>query len=62
MGLNDVTPCSCGSGKSSSWVSDARGIPLCRTCDNCHDEKMTKYRSEVLNNSGYDTDERVEDY
>lgn len=53
-------PCPCGSGLSSSWQNDARGIPLCRTCDKCHDEKMSGYRPEVLTNSQYEADEAIE--
>jgi hypothetical protein len=62
MGRYDVTPCPCGSGKDSFWQSDARGIPLCRTCDVCHDKKMATYRPEIL--SGYsqdDVDEPIEE-
>jgi len=53
-------PCPCGSGLDSYWQNDARGIPLCRTCDECHDEKMSKYRPEVLSDSGYWADEPIE--
>ena len=53
-------PCPCGSGKPSLWQSDARGIPLARTCDDCHDEKMTRYRPEVLTDAGYWADEPVD--
>lgn len=53
-------PCPCGSGKDSWWQNDARGIPLCRTCDDCHDAKMAKYRPEVLTNSRYECDEPVD--
>lgn len=57
----NIRPCPCGSGKDSMWNHDARGIPLCRTCDDCHEEKMSKYRPDVLSNSNYDADERIED-
>jgi len=49
MGLYDQRPCPCGSGKMSWWETDARGIPLCRVCDKCRKEKLSKYRPEVLN-------------
>lgn len=52
--------CPCGSGHGSIWRYDARGIPLARTCDKCHDEKMAKYRPEVLTNSDYEADEAIE--
>ncbi len=57
----NVRPCPCGSGKDSYWQNDARGIPLCRTCDTCHDEKMKRYRPEVLNDSNYYADECIDD-
>lgn len=53
--------CNCGSGLESFWNNDARGIPLCRTCDACHETKMAKYRPEVLTNSNYDADEQIEE-
>ena len=53
-------PCPCGSGKMSYWQNDARGIPLCRTCDDCHKKKMASYRPEVLTDSQYETSEPIE--
>lgn len=53
-------PCPCGSGKYSQWQADARGILLCRTCDDCHDAKMAKYRPEVLTDPEYWADEPIE--
>lgn len=53
--------CPCGSGKDSYWQYDARGIELCRTCDDCHEEKMARYRPEVLTNSNYWHDEPIEE-
>jgi hypothetical protein len=58
---SDTRPCPCGSGKPSHWQYDARGIELCRTCDDCHDEKMKAYRPEVLTDSNYETDEAIDD-
>lgn len=55
-----MKPCPCGSGKNSWWESDARGIPLARVCVECRDAKLSKYRPEVLINSNYECDERVE--
>jgi hypothetical protein len=60
MGIYDRKPCPCGSGKPSSWQHDARGIPLRRTCETCHDEKMAEYRPDVLTDPSYWTDEPVE--
>jgi hypothetical protein len=54
-------PCPCGSGLNSYWNNDARGIPLCRTCDKCHKTKMARYRPEVLTNSQYEADEPIEE-
>ena len=42
-------------------VEDAQGIPLVRVCDECVDEKLAKYRPEIL--TGYsqaDVDEPIE--
>lgn len=46
----------------SWWEHDAQGIPLCRVCDKCIDEKLSRYRPEIL--SGYtqaDVDEPIEE-
>lgn len=53
-------PCHCGSGLPSSIAYDARGIPLGRTCNACHEKTMAKYRPEVLSNPNYDADEPIE--
>lgn len=45
----------------SWWENDAQGIPLCKVCDKCIDEKLSKYRPEIL--TGYnqsDVDEPIE--
>jgi len=45
----------------SWWERDAQGIPLCRVCETCIDEKLSRYRPEIL--SGYtqaDVDEPIE--
>ena len=60
MGRYSVTPCPCGSGKDSHWQFDARGIELCRTCDDCHETKMKAYRSDVLADPNYEADEDIE--
>jgi hypothetical protein len=61
LSMNEVRPCPCGSGKDSRWHNDARGIPFCRTCDNCHETKMSGYRAEVLTDSNYEADEEIGD-
>jgi hypothetical protein len=60
MSLHSIRPCPCGSGKDSAWNNDARGIPLCRTCDDCHDKRMAGYRQDVLSNPNYQCDEAIE--
>lgn len=45
----------------SWWEYDAQGIPLCRVCDKCWKEKLSRYRPEIL--TGYsqaDIDEPIE--
>jgi hypothetical protein len=59
--LNTLRPCPCGSGLGSYWQNDARGIPLCRTCNKCHETRMASYRPEVLNNPNYEATEEIED-
>lgn len=54
-------PCPCGSGKLSHWQHDARGIPLCRTCEDCHQRKMAGYRAEVLDDPQYEAEEAIEE-
>ena len=44
-------PCPCGSGKSSEWMTDCKGIPLDRVCEDCEEAKMKKYTPETF--SGY---------
>ena len=52
--------CNCGSGLSSFWANDARGIPLTRVCEDCRESKLSKYRPEVLEDSNYKADEEIE--
>ena len=50
------------SAEFSWWAKDAQGIELCRVCDRCEDEKLARYRPEIL--SGYtqaDVDEPIEE-
>lgn len=45
----------------SWWAHDAQGLPLCRVCSDCIDEKLSKYKPKVL--TGYtqaDVDEPIE--
>jgi len=61
MSRYQVRPCPCKSGKPSHWQHDARGIPLCRTCEDCHQQKMARYRSDVLRNPSYECDEQIDE-
>jgi hypothetical protein len=48
-------------GDGSWWAYDAQGIELCRVCPDCEDEKLSRYRPEIL--TGYtqaDIDEPIE--
>ena len=47
---------------ASWWEYDAQGIELCRVCPECEDEKLARYRPEIL--TGYtqaDVDEPIEE-
>lgn len=57
MGEHRHTP-----GDGSWWAKDAQGIELCRVCDGCKAEKLSRYRPEIL--SGYtqnDVNEPIEE-
>lgn len=47
--------------ENSWWEYDARGIPLCKVCPECKEQKLKRYRKEVLNDSNYECDEVIED-
>ena len=51
--------CDCGSGKCRTWQYDGYGIPLCATCDKCHDRKMRKYRKDI--HTRYQTEEPIDE-
>jgi len=51
--------CDCGKGYKQK-EHDARGLFLCYACDNCRDEKLSKYRPDVLSDPNYWTDEPVD--
>jgi hypothetical protein len=61
MSRHQARPCPCGSGFGSFWQLDARGIELCRTCEKCHDEKLSDYRPDVLSDKSYWADELIEE-
>jgi len=54
--------CNCGSGKYREPQFDGRGIFLTYTCTSCHKEKMSHYRSEILEYyTQADVDEPIEE-
>jgi Zn-finger protein len=53
--------CPCGSGHVGGWQYDARGIPLCKTCTQCHERKMARYRKDVLTDPNYWADEPIDE-
>ena len=53
--------CPCGSGETSWWENDARGIPLARVCAKCLKEKLAKFRPEVLTDPAYVADEPIDE-
>jgi hypothetical protein len=63
MGLHDIRPCPCGSGKPSQWLLDAKGIPVARVCDaECERKVRARYNPIIF--TGYtqaDMDERIEE-
>jgi hypothetical protein len=43
------------------WENDAQGIPLCKVCEKCREQKLSRYRPEIL--EGYtqaDVNEPIE--
>lgn len=38
--------------ENSWWLNDAKGIPLCRVCEECQTAAKRTYRPEVLGESG----------
>jgi hypothetical protein len=52
--------CTCGSGKYARWENDARGIPLCRACDDCRAERLSHYRPDVLTDANYFAEEPID--
>jgi hypothetical protein len=48
-------------GDGSWWENDGRGIPLCRVCEKCRDEKLAGFNPVVLRAySEADVDEPIE--
>jgi hypothetical protein len=46
----------------SWWEYDGRGIPLCRVCDECREERLSRYNPVILTwYSEADVDEQIEE-
>ncbi len=46
--MSNNEQCSCGSGLIPNWEYDGNHIPLCKVCDECRDERLSKYRPEII--------------
>jgi len=47
--------------KETWWVNDGRGIPLCKVCEDCEEQKLSKYRPEILTHyTEADVDEAID--
>jgi hypothetical protein len=55
-----VRLCPCGSGLSSWWLYDARGIECGRVCPECEGRKRAQYRPDIFTNPNYDCDEDID--
>lgn len=45
----------------SYWLFDGQGIELCRACDICKEQKLSRYRIEILEHYSQDmVDEPIE--
>lgn len=55
----DMSKCDCGSGLKKLPATDGYGIFLCYTCAKCHDAKMQRYRSDIMER--YDADEPIDE-
>ena len=53
--------CSCGSGLWRRELKDARGISCGFVCDRCEARKREQFRSEIFEDSRYETDEPIDD-
>jgi len=61
--VNPVHSCKDGVpvNRDSWWEYDGQGIPLCRVCEVCRDQKLAKYRPEILRPyTQADVDEPIE--
>ena len=52
--------CNCGSGEYREEVCDARGIFVAYVCDQCRDERLAGFRSEIFVDPHYEASEPIE--
>jgi len=52
-----VVPCGCGSGLFRYPLNDGYGIFLCYVCNDCKDEKLKRYRPDIMER--YQCDEPI---
>ena len=65
--MSPPQPHSCVGGVESAnfswWEKDGQGIPLCRVCNDCIEEKLSQFRPEILRPySQDDVEEPIDDY
>ena len=53
--------CFCGSELPRFELRDARGIFCAYVCDDCEDDKKSRYRPEIFYDGCYDVDEPIDD-
>lgn len=58
--VSETRLCGCGSGKHPEDIYDARGIYVCRVCDDCRVGRLSKYRPDIFTDSNYWSDEDVD--
>lgn len=56
-----MKPCPCGSGKPREDLVDARGIFCTFVCEECEDDKRSRYNLNIFTDPAYDADEPIED-
>ena len=54
----ELDDCACGSGKRFRNLYDGYDIYLCKVCDDCEEEKRSKYRPDIFER--YDADEPID--
>jgi len=55
-----IDQCPCESGEPGWLEHDARNIPIGYMCSHCRQEKLEKYRPDVLHNPNYIVPEPIE--